>query len=487
MAASLREFLDTLEHRGELRRVRHNVDPKLEITEVCRRVLRAGGPALLFEQPGAAAVPLLANLFGSGRRVALALGRERVEDLRELGGLLARLRQPAPPRGLGALVDGLPAMRRLLGVAPRTSREAPCQEQRLEGGEVDLFRLPLQILWPGDAGPLITFGLTITRCPERRRHNLGVYRLQVLERDRLIVRWLAHRGGAADHRAWCRHHPDQPFPIAVAIGADPALTLAAVTPIPDTLSEYEFAGLLRGSRTELARSIGHDLCVPAQAEIVLEGAIHPGEEADEGPFGDHTGYYDTSGRYPVMRVERITHRRAPVYHGTFTGRAPEDEPSVLAAAMNELFVPLLQAQFPEIVDFFLPPAACSYRLAVVAIDKQYPGHARQIMFGIWSYLRQFSYTKMLVVTDADIDVRDWDAVLWALSTRMDPARDTVIVERTPVDDLDFASPAPGLGSKIGFDATNKWPAETNRTWGEPLAMTPEVERRIDAIWAEILA
>lgn len=482
---SLRAFLGDLEARGELVRVSARVDPRLEVTEICRRVLIAGGPALLFERPGEAGLPLLANLFGTRQRVLRALGLDDVAELRALGAALARLRRPAPPRGLDAWLEGVPLARRLLALAPRTVREAPCRERVHEGERVDLTQLPVQICWPGDAGPAITFGLTVTRDERTARHNLGVYRLQVLDRDRLIVRWLAQRGGAGDHRAWCASRGAEPFPVAVAIGVDPALTIAAVTPIPDSVSEYELAGLLRGSRTEVTPCVDHDLLVPAQAEIVLEGFIRPGDEADEGPFGDHTGCYDTGGRYPVMTVTRMSHRREPIYHGTFTGRAPHDEPSVLAAAMNELFVPVLQADVPEVRDFHLVPAACSYRIAVASITKAHPGHARQVMLALWSSLRQLAYTKMLIVTDDDVDVRDWNDVLWALATRMDPARDTVVLERMPIDALDVAGPAAGLAGKIGFDATRKWPGETHRTAGEPLTMSAEVCARVDALWDDL--
>jgi 4-hydroxy-3-polyprenylbenzoate decarboxylase len=480
----LRDFMAQLDSRGLLRRIGVEVSPRLEMTEVCDRTLRAGGPALLFERPAGHDIPVLGNLFGTPERVALALGQESVADLREVGRLLAALKEPDPPRGLREAWEKLPLFRRVLDMAPREVRRAPCQEIVLEGNEVDLGRLPVQTCWPGDAGPLITWGLVVTRGPERPRQNMGIYRQQVIDRNRVIMRWLSHRGGALDFRDWQAQRPGEPFPVAVALGADPATILAAVTPIPDTLSEYAFAGLLRGSRTELARCATCELQVPASAEFVLEGHVHPGEEAPEGPFGDHTGYYNEVETFPVLTIERITHRERPVYHSTYTGRPP-DEPAVLGVALNEVFVPLLQKQFPEIVDFYLPPEGCSYRLAVVTMRKQYPGHAKRVMMGVWSFLRQFMYTKFVVVTDADIDARDWKDVIWALTTRMDPARDTVILENTPIDYLDFASPVAGLGGKIGFDATHKMPGETNREWGTPIAMSEEVKRRVDALWPEL--
>ncbi|MCG3143212.1 MAG: 3-octaprenyl-4-hydroxybenzoate carboxy-lyase [Gammaproteobacteria bacterium] len=481
----LREFILYLEAMGDLRRVRQTLDPCLEITEVCHRTLRAGGPALLFERPAGGEMPLLGNLFGTTQRVALALGCTSTAELRELGELLAFLKEPRWPSGLGEALERLPKFRRLMHVTPRTVDRAPCHEHVLEGAEVDLARLPVQTCWPGDAGRLITWGMVITRGPARERLNIGIYRQQVIARNKVIMRWLPHRGGAIDFQEWREARPGEPFPVAVAIGADPATMLAAVTPIPDTISEFQFAGLLRGARSEVVRCLGIPLQVPASAEIVLEGHVVPGEEALEGPFGDHTGYYNAQGRFPVFSIDRITHRGGPIYLGTYMGRSPHDEPSVMASALNEVFVPILRKAFPEIVDFHLPPEACSYRVAVVSIRKQYAGHARRIMFGVWSYLRQFTYTKFVIVTDEDIDVRDWKAVMWAIATRMDPARDTVLVEGTPIDYLDFASPVAGLGSKAGFDATNKWPGETQREWGRPIAMSEEVTRRIDAMWGEL--
>jgi 4-hydroxy-3-polyprenylbenzoate decarboxylase len=480
--ADLREFLAQLESKGELKRIAAEVSPRLEMTEIADRVLRAGGPALLFERPTGHRIPVLANLFGTVERVAAAMGVANVGALREMGKLLAYLKEPEPPTGLRDLWDKFPLFRQVLNMAPRVRSGAPCQEILWEGKDVDLARLPVQTCWPGDAGPLITWGLTVTRGPAKARQNLGIYRQQVIGRDRLIMRWLAHRGGALDFRDHVASSKD-PFPVAVALGADPATMLAAVTPLPDTLGEYQFAGLLRGARTELVKCIGSDLQVPATAEIVLEGAIGS-ETADEGPFGDHTGYYNEVERFPVLQVERITMRRDPIYHSTYTGKPP-DEPAVLGAALNELFIPLLVKQFPEIVDFYLPPEGCSYRLAVVRMKKEYPGHAKRVMFGVWSYLRQFMYTKFIVVCDDDIDIRDWKEVIWAITTRVDPARDSTIVEGTPIDYLDFASPASGLGSKMGIDATHKWPGESARRWGRPIAMDAGVKRRVDAFWEEL--
>jgi len=482
--ADLRGFLSQLEGAGELKRIVAEVSPRLEITEISDRVLRAGGPALLFERPAGHRIPVLANLFGSVRRVAAAMGVADVSGLREMGELLAYLKEPEPPKGLRDLWDKFPLFRQVLNMAPRVRSGAPCQEVVLEGNEVDLGRLPVQTCWPGDAGPLITWGLTVTRGPAKPRQNLGIYRQQVLGPNRVIMRWLAHRGGALDFQDHQRAHPGSPFPVAVALGADPATTLAAVTPVPDTLGEYQFAGLLRGSRTELAKCIGSELQVPATAEMILEGIIKPQDLADEGPFGDHTGYYNEVERFPVMTLERITMRRDPIYHSTYTGKPP-DEPAILGMALNELFVPLLAKQFPEILDFYLPPEGCSYRLAVVRMRKQYPGHAKRVMFGVWSFLRQFMYTKFIVVCDDDIDVRDWKEVVWAITTRVDPARDATLVENTPIDYLDFASPVAGLGSKLGIDATNKWPGETGRRWGRPIVMDSETRRKVDSIWPEL--
>lgn len=480
----LRDFIRQLESRGELKRIDIEVDPHLEMTEICDRTLKAGGPALLFENPKGASTPVLGNLFGTPERVARAMGQDSVGALREVGRLLATLKSPEPPEGLRDAWGKLPLFKKVLAMAPKTVRDAPCQRHRIEGDAVDLADWPIQTCWPEDAGPLITWGLVTTQGPHKSRQNMGIYRQQVIGKNKLIMRWLAHRGGALDFEDWRRMHPDEPFPIAVTLGADPATILAAVTPVPDTLSEYAFAGLLRDSRTELARCIGNDLQVPASGEIVLEGVIHPDETAPEGPFGDHTGYYNEVEEFPVFTVERITHRDKPIYHSTYTGRPP-DEPAVLGVALNEVFVPLLQQQFPEIVDFYLPPEGCSYRMAVVSMKKQYPGHAKRVMFGVWSFLRQFMYTKFVIVTDDDVDTRNWRDVIWAVTTRMDPARDCTIVDNSPIDYLDFASPVMGLGSKIGFDATNKWAGETDRQWGRPIQMSDAVKQRVDALWPQL--
>ncbi|MFN3985788.1 MAG: 4-hydroxy-3-polyprenylbenzoate decarboxylase [Rhodocyclaceae bacterium] len=490
----LRDFVAQLEVRGELKRITVPVDTHLEMTEIADRVLRAGGPALLFEKPTTRgvpqSVPVLANLFGTPQRVLLGMGEEPGPDgdwqapLREVGKLLAFLKEPEPPKGLKDAWEKLPVFRQVLNMAPKEVRSAPCQEVVWSGDEVDLSRLPIQHCWPGDAAPLITWGLVVTRGPGKKRQNLGIYRQQVLGPNRVIMRWLAHRGGALDFREHCAAHPDQPFPVAVVLGCDPATILGAVTPVPDTLSEYQFAGLLRGAKTELVKCLGSDLQVPASSEIVLEGVIHPGDVAPEGPYGDHTGYYNEVSEFPVFTIERITQRRDPIYHSTYTGKPP-DEPAMLGVALNEVFVPLLQRQFPEIVDFYLPPEGCSYRLAVVSIRKQYPGHAKRVMFGIWSFLRQFMYTKFIIVVDDDVDIRDWKEVVWAMTTRIDATRDTVLVDNTPIDYLDFASPVAGLGSKMGLDATNKWAGETSREWGRPIAMDPEVKTRVDQLWASL--
>ncbi len=480
--ADLREFVAQLEARGELKRVTREVSPRLEMTEICDRLLRAGGPAVLFERPAGHAMPVLGNLFGSVRRIAAAMGLDDVKKLRELGVLLAALREPEPPQGWGDLWERFPMLKQVLNMAPKERSSAPCQEIVWEGKDVDLGRLPVQTCWPEDAAPLITWGLTVTRGPNKKRQNLGIYRQQVIAPNRVIMRWLAHRGGALDFRDHALRSKEL-FPVAVALGADPATMLAAVTPVPDALGEYQFAGLLRGARTELVKCLSSDLQVPASAEIVLEGSIGQ-ESADEGPFGDHTGYYNEVERFPVVTIERITMRRSPIYHSTYTGKPP-DEPAMLGVALNEVFVPLIKKQFPEIVDFYLPPEGCSYRLAVVSMKKQYAGHAKRVMFGVWSYLRQFMYTKFIVVCDEDIDIRDWKEVVWAITTRVDPARDTLIAENTPIDYLDFASPVSGLGSKMGIDATGKWPGETSRRWGRPIVMDAEVKRRVDEMWSEL--
>ncbi len=480
----LRDFIGQLERQGELRRIGQPVSPNLEMTEICDRTLRREGPALLFENPAGYDIPVLGNLFGTPRRVALGMGAGSVTALREIGKLLAALKEPEPPKGFRDALDKLPMYRQVLNMAPKVVRRAPCQANVIEGDEVDLAKLPIQTCWPGDAGPLITWVLVVTKGPFKARQNMGIYRQQVIGRNKVIMRWLAHRGGALDFRDWQQARPGEKFPVAVALGADPATILGAVTPVPDSLSEYAFAGLLRGSKTELVKCIGNELQVPASSEFVLEGHLAPGEMADEGPFGDHTGYYNEVDRFPVFTIERITHRDNPIYHSTYTGRPP-DEPAVLGVARNEVFVPILQKQFPEIIDFYLPPEGCSYRMACVSINKQYAGHAKRVMLGVWSFLRQFMYTKFVIVVDEDVNVRDWKDVIWAMTTRMDPARDTVMIENTPIDYLDFASPVSGLGSKVGFDATNKWPGETQREWGVPIVMDEAVKRRVDALWAEL--
>ena len=480
----LRDFIAQLEKIGELKRVTAPVSTHLEMTEICDRVLRAQGPALLFENVAGHTMPVLANLFGTPRRVALGMGEEDVSALREVGKLLAYLKEPEPPKGLKDAWDKWPILKQVLTMSPKVLSSAPCQDIVWEGADVDLSKLPIQHCWPGDVAPLITWGLVVTRGPNKSRQNLGIYRQQVLGPNKVIMRWLAHRGGALDFRDHCQNNPGQPFPISVVIGADPATILGAVTPVPDSLSEYQFAGLLRGSKTELVKCIGNDLQVPASAEIVLEGVIHPDEMALEGPYGDHTGYYNEQDKFPVFTIERITMRRDPIYHSTYTGKPP-DEPAMLGVALNEVFVPLLQKQFPEISDFYLPPEGCSYRMAVVSIKKQYAGHAKRVMFGIWSFLRQFMYTKFIIVVDDDIDVRDWKEVMWAITTRMDPVRDTLLVPNTPIDYLDFASPVSGLGGKMGLDATNKFPGETQREWGTPIVMDDAVKAKVDAMWGEL--
>ncbi|MCX7095468.1 MAG: 4-hydroxy-3-polyprenylbenzoate decarboxylase [Methylobacter sp.] len=477
----LRDFIKQLEKQGELKRISVEVDPYLEMTEICDRTLKRGGPALLFENPKGANIPVLANLFGTPRRVAMGMGAESVTELRGIGELLAYLKEPEPPKGMKDAWEKFPVFKQVLNMAPKIISSPPCQELVREGDEIDLGVYPIQTCWPEDAAPLITWPLVITKGPNKDRQNLGIYRLQVIAKNKVIMRWLAHRGGALDFKEFQAAHPGQPFPVSVALGADPATILAAVTPVPDSLSEYAFAGLLRGSKTEVAKSLINDLQVPASAEIVLEGFIYPGEFAAEGPYGDHTGYYNEVADFPVFTIERITQRQAPIYHSTYTGRPP-DEPAILGVALNEVFVPILQKQFPEIVDFYLPPEGCSYRMAVISMKKQYAGHAKRVMLGTWSFLRQFMYTKFVIVVDDDVDVRNWQDVIWAMTTRMDPARDLTILENTPIDYLDFASPVSGLGSKVGFDATNKWPGETNREWGRTIVMSPEVIKKVDQMW-----
>ncbi len=480
----LRDFLAQLETRGVLKRVRTEVDPALEMTEICDRLLKKAGPAVLFEKPKGHSIPVLGNLFGTPERVALGMGQESVAALREVGKLLAYLKEPDPPKGLRDAWEKLPVLKQVLNMTPKVVSSAACQEVIWEGQAIDLTKLPIQTCWPGDVAPLITWGLTVTRGPHKARQNLGIYRQQVIAPNKVIMRWLAHRGGALDYRDFCMVNPGQPYPVAVALGADPATILGAVTPVPDSLSEYQFAGLLRGAKTEVIKCLSHDLQVPASAEIVLEGFIYPNETAIEGPYGDHTGYYNEQETFPVFTIERITMRHNPIYHSTYTGKPP-DEPAILGVALNEVFVPLLQKQFTEIVDFYLPPEGCSYRMAVVSMKKQYPGHAKRVMFGVWSFLRQFMYTKFIIVTDDDIDIRNWKEVIWAITTRVDPARDTLIVENTPIDYLDFASPISGLGGKMGLDATNKWAGETTREWGRPIEMDAAIKMRIDQLWNEL--
>lgn len=510
----LRDFVQQLEARDQLRRVQESISPRLEMTAIGDAVLRAGGPALLFERPAGYKMPCLTNLFGTPERVALGMGADKVSDLRDVGRLLAALKEPEPPKGLKEVGKLWHMAKAVWDMKPAELRRAPCQEEELLADDIDLARLPVQTCWPGDAGPLITWGLVVTRGPQtvaqpRKRQNLGIYRQQVIGPRQTIMRWLAHRGGALDFRDFARANPGQAFPMVVALGADPATILGAVTPVPDTLSEYQFAGLLRGSRTEVvATQVGEGglmLQVPASAEIVLEGHIPvaaPGFEgrsahgvplkekdgylhALEGPFGDHTGYYNEQDWFPVFELSRLTQRRDALYHSTYTGKPP-DEPAVLGVALNEVFVPILQKQFPEIADFYLPPEGCSYRMAVISIKKAYPGHAKRVMFGLWSFLRQFMYTKFIVVTDDDVDIRDWKEVIWAITTRMDPVRDTTLVQNTPIDYLDFASPVSGLGGKMGLDATNKWPGESSREWGRPLTMEAAVTARVQDLVGRLL-
>ena len=480
----LRDFIDALEQKGLLKRITHPVDPNQEMTEICDRTLRASGPALLFENPVGYDIPVLANLFGTPERVALGMGRQDVRELREVGELLAYLKEPEPPHGFRDAIEKLPLFKQVLNMPVKRLRKAPCQDIVWEGDEVDLDRLPIMSCWPNDVAPLMTWGLTITQGPNKKRQNIGIYRQQKIGKNKVIMRWLAHRGGALDLRDWMETHPNEPFPVSVAYGADPATILGAVTPVPDTLSEYAFAGLLRGSKTEVVKSLSNNLDVPASAEMVLEGYIDLNEFADEGPYGDHTGYYNEVERHHVFTITHITMRKKPIYHSTYTGRPP-DEPAVLGVALNEVFVPILQKQFPEIVDFYLPPEGCSYRMAIVTMKKQYPGHAKRVMMGVWSFLRQFMYTKFVIVCDDDVNARDWNDVIWAITTRMDPSRDTLLIDNTPIDSLDFASPTMGLGSKMGLDATNKWVGETTREWGTPIKKDPDVVARVDTMWDEL--
>lgn len=477
----LRDFISLLEKKGLLKRISQEIDPNLEMTEIADRTLRRGGPALLFENPKGFTTPVLANLFGTPERVALGMGKDDVKELREVGKLLAFLKEPEPPKGLKDAFSKLPLFKQVLNMPAKRVKKAPCQAIVKQGDDVDLTALPVMRCWPDDAAPLITWGLTVTKGPHKSRQNLGIYRQQVLGKNKLIMRWLSHRGGALDFKEFQESNPGENYPVSVALGADPATILGAVTPVPDTLSEYAFAGLLRGTKTDVVKCISNDLEVPASAEIVLEGYIAPDEMADEGPYGDHTGYYNEVDKFPVFTVTHITQRENPIYHSTYTGRPP-DEPAILGVALNEVFVPILKKQFPEIIDFYLPPEGCSYRMAVVTMKKQYPGHAKRVMMGVWSFLRQFMYTKFVVVCDEDVNARDWNDVIWAITTRMDPARDTVMIENTPIDYLDFASPVSGLGSKMGLDATNKLPGETDREWGVPIVMDDKVKEKVDQIW-----
>ncbi len=480
----LRDFIKQLEKLGLLKRISQEIDPYLEMTEISDRTLRAQGPALLFENPKGYNIPVLANLFGTTERVALAMGQKDPAALREVGELMAELKEPEPPKGFKDAWNKLPMYKQVLNMPTKRLKKAPCQDIIYTGDDVDLTKLPIQHCWPGDVAPLVTWGLTITKGPHKERQNLGIYRQQLLSKNKLVMRWLSHRGGALDFLEFQKEHPGERFPVSVALGADPATIIGAVTPVPDSLSEYAFAGLLRGSRSEVVKCLSNDLEVPASAEFVLEGYLEPGEMAPEGPYGDHTGYYNEVEEFPVFTVTHLTHRKDPIYHSTYTGRPP-DEPAILGVALNEVFVPILKKQYPEIVDFYLPPEGCSYRMAIVTIKKQYPGHAKRVMMGVWSFLRQFMYTKFVIVCDDDIDARNWDDVIWAITTRMDPARDTLLIENTPIDYLDFASPVAGLGSKMGMDATNKWEGETTREWGEPIVMSQEVKDRVDDLWQDL--
>jgi len=482
----LRDFISQLEKIGQLKRISVPISTHLAMTEISDRTLRAKGPALLFENAvdengDAYNIPVLTNLFGTPDRVALAMGQTDVHALRDVGKLLAMLKEPEPPTGFRDAIGKIPVYKQVLNMPTKMIKKAPCQQIVLSGEEVDLSKLPIQTCWPGDVAPLITWGLTVTKGPHKKRQNLGIYRQQVLSKNKVIMRWLSHRGGALDFQEFKKTNPGEKYPVSVALGADPATILGAVTPVPDTLSEYAFAGLLRGAKTEVTKSISNDLEVPATAEIILEGYLDPEETAPEGPYGDHTGYYNEVDDFPVFTVTHITMRKEPIYHSTYTGRPP-DEPAILGVALNEVFVPILQKQFPEIQDFYLPPEGCSYRLAIVTIKKQYAGHAKRVMMGVWSFLRQFMYTKFVIVCDDDINARSWEDVIWAMTTRMDPSRDTVLIENTPIDYLDFASPVSGLGSKMGLDATNKWPGETNREWGEPIVMDENTKQQVDDIW-----
>lgn len=480
---NLSEFITYLENNGELKRVTCPVSTVLEMTEIQRRMLEKEGPAILFEQVitehGSNPIPVLVNLFGTVKRVAMALNKEP-HNLRELGKTLAFLRQPSPPDGWKEALKMTPLLKTVLAMKPNNVRKAPCQEVFLTGEQVNLNDLPIQTCWPDEAAPLITWPLVVTKDKNNDKdYNLGIYRMQVVNKNTTIMRWLKHRGGAGHYNGY---EAGEKMPVAVVIGADPATILAAVTPVPETISEYQFAGFLRNKAVDLVECKTIPLKVPAEAEIILEGYIIPGEVRPEGPYGDHTGYYNDVEEFPVFHITAITMRKNPIYLSTFTGRPP-DEPSILGVALNEMFVPIIQQQFPEIVDFYLPPEGCSYRIAIVSIKKTYPGQAKRIMLGVWSFLKQFIYTKFIYIVDEDIDCRNWEDVMWAVSTRMDPARDVTIISDTPIDYLDFASPHSGLGSKIGFDATNKIPPETSRNWGKKLAMNEETIKKVDEKWS----
>jgi 4-hydroxy-3-polyprenylbenzoate decarboxylase len=480
----LREFIHHLEQIGELKRIKESVSPDLEMTTICDMALKNGGPALLFENPTDYKMPVLGNLFGTVSRIALAMGKTDILQLRELGHTLAALKEPQPPKGIKDALSKLPMLKQLYSMLPKVINNAPVHEVIYKSDEVDLYSMPIWRCHPDDVAPLITWGLVVTKGPYKKRQNLGIYRQQVIAKNKVIMRWLSHRGGAIDYLEHCRQNPDQPYPVSVVLGCDPATILGAVTPVPDSLSEYQFAGLLRGSRTELTKCLLSDLQVPAYAEIVLEGFIYPNEVALEGPYGDHTGYYNETEQFPILTIETITTRANPIYHSTYTGK-PIDEPAILGVALNEVFIPILQKQFPEIVDFYLPPEGCSYRLAVVSMKKQYPGHAKRVMLGIWSYLRQFMYTKFIIVVDDDVDVRSWEDVIWAITTRVDPMRDTTLIDNTPIDYLDFASPVSGLGSKMGIDATNKLPGETSREWGRVIKSDAKVVDKMEKLYKTI--
>lgn len=488
--SSLRDFMTLLENEGKLFRVTEPVSTDLEMTEIQTRLLAEEGPAVLFEnvineKGEKSGMPVLVNLFGTVDRVAMGMNR-KPEELREVGETLAFLRQPEPPEGFRDAMGMLPLLKTVMNMRPKSVRSAPCQEVVLTGDDIDLDRLPIQTCWPGEPAPLITWPLVVTKGPGGEKsddYNLGIYRMQKIAKNKTIMRWLKHRGGAQHHQRWSKEKQD-PLPAAIVLGSDPGTILAAVTPIPDNMSEYQFAGLLAGKKVELVDCKTVPLKVPANAEIILEGYVSLDDYADEGPYGDHTGYYNSVEQFPVFTITAITMRKDPIYLSTFTGRPP-DEPSVLGEALNELFIPLIQQQFPEIVDFWLPPEGCSYRIAVISMKKAYPGHAKRIMMGAWSFLRQFMYTKFLVIVDDDIDARDWKDVMWAVSTRMDPVRDITMIEHTPIDYLDFASPQSGLGGKIALDATNKLPPETNREWGEKIQMEQAVVDKVSDMWDQL--